>query len=175
MPSSSAVRSTSSWPSLKPGRIYGRCNWFVSPTNSLRWLAKGSPEEQFAHVTPENAGETLFIRSERQTLRKLPETEAIVFTIGIYLAPLGSLSRENIARMAESLSKIPNPKPGAAARLLSHPSCRPMPPATERLSAQRHDQEPRMKILVPVKRVIDYNVRPRVKPDGSGSTLPTSR
>jgi electron transfer flavoprotein beta subunit len=28
-----------------------------------------------------------------------------------------------------------------------------------------------MKVLVPVKRVIDYNVRPRVKPDGSGVDL----
>ena len=28
-----------------------------------------------------------------------------------------------------------------------------------------------MKILVPVKRVIDYNVRPRVLPDGSGVDL----
>jgi len=28
-----------------------------------------------------------------------------------------------------------------------------------------------MKILVPVKRVIDYNIRPRVKPDGSGVDL----
>lgn len=92
---------------LKPGRIYGRCNWFVSPTPALRWLAEGPPEQQFAHVTPENAGETLFVRSERQTLRKLPETGAIVFTIGIYLAPLGRLSRENIARMAESLATIP--------------------------------------------------------------------
>ena len=95
---------------LKPGRIYGRCNWFVSPTPELRWLAEGPPEVQFAHVTPDNAGETLFVRSERQTLRKLPETGAIVFTIGIYLAPLGSLSRANIARMAESLATIPEPE-----------------------------------------------------------------
>jgi heme-dependent oxidative N-demethylase alpha subunit-like protein len=92
---------------LKPGRIYGRCNWFVSPTPALRWLAEGSPEAQFAKVTRENAGETLFIRSERQTLRKLPATGAIVFTIGIYLAPLGTLSRANIARMAESLASLP--------------------------------------------------------------------
>jgi hypothetical protein len=91
---------------LKPGRIYGRCNWFVSPTSALRWNA-GPPERDFAHVTPENAGEALFIRSERQTLRKLPETGAIVFTIGIYRAPLGSLSRENVARMAKSLATIP--------------------------------------------------------------------
>ena len=32
-----------------------------------------------------------------------------------------------------------------------------------------------MKILVPVKRVIDYNVKARVKADGSGSISPTSR
>ena len=92
---------------LKPGRIYGRCNWFVSPTPALRWIADAPPEQEFAHVTAENAGETLFVRSERQTLRKLPETGAIVFTIGIYRAPLGSLSAENIARMAESLATIP--------------------------------------------------------------------
>lgn len=91
---------------LKPGRIYGRCNWFVAPTDTLRWIA-APPEEAFAHVTAENAGETLFVRSERQTLRKLPQTGAIVFTIGIYVAPLGSLSPENIARMAESLATIP--------------------------------------------------------------------
>jgi hypothetical protein len=95
---------------LKPGRIYGRCNWFVSPTPALRWLAEGPPEAQFAHVTADNAGETLFVRSERQTLRKLPETGAIVFTIGIYLAPLGTLSPENIARMAQSLATIPEPE-----------------------------------------------------------------
>ena len=28
-----------------------------------------------------------------------------------------------------------------------------------------------MKVLVPVKRVIDYNVKPRVKADGSGVCL----
>jgi hypothetical protein len=94
---------------LKPGRIYGRCNWFVSPTAALRWIA-GPPEEAFAHVTAENAGEALYVRSERQTLRKLPETGAIVFTIGIYRAPLASLSPENVARMAEALATIPEPE-----------------------------------------------------------------
>jgi hypothetical protein len=94
---------------LKPGRIYGRCNWFVSPTDELRWIA-GPAEEAFAHVTAVNAGETLFVRSERQTLRKLPETGTIVFTIGIYVAPLGSLSRENVSRMAESLATLPEPE-----------------------------------------------------------------
>ncbi len=92
---------------LKAGRIFGRCNWFVSPTADLRWIDTQPPEITFAHVTPENAGETLFIRSERQTLRKLPETGAILFTIGVYVAPLGTLSPANIERMAQAVQTIP--------------------------------------------------------------------
>src|SRR5690606_22265054 len=34
-----------------------------------------------------------------------------------------------------------------------------------------HQESRPMKILVPVKRVIDYNVKPRVKSDGSGVDL----
>ncbi len=94
---------------LKPGAIYGRCNWFIAPTDALRWEAEPA-ERAFAHITAENAGETLFVRSERQTLRKLPETGAIVFTIGVYVAPLGSLSPENVARMAESVATLPRPE-----------------------------------------------------------------
>ena len=91
---------------LLPGKAFGRCNWFVAPTDALRWVGE-PPEQAFAHVTAENAGETLFIRSERQTLSKLPETGAIVFTIGVYVAPLGSLSPSNITRMAEAVATIP--------------------------------------------------------------------
>ncbi len=46
------------------------------------------------------------MRSERQTLRRLPQTGAILFTIGIYVSPLGHLSGGNIARMADSLATI---------------------------------------------------------------------
>ena len=91
---------------LKPGAIYGRCNWFVAPTRAHRWIADAPPERAFAHVTADNAGETLFVRSERQTLRRLPQTGAILFTIGIYVSPLGDLRADNIARMAASLEAI---------------------------------------------------------------------
>ncbi|MGV3553702.1 MAG: heme-dependent oxidative N-demethylase family protein [Croceibacterium sp.] len=91
---------------LKPGAIYGRCNWFVAPTDALRWVGQ-PPEQAFGHVSADNAGETLFVRSERQTLRRLPETGAILFTIGVHVAPLGSLSPGNIAFMAEALATIP--------------------------------------------------------------------
>ena len=90
---------------LKPGAIYGRCNWFIAATGNKRWVA-GPPEQSFAHVTPENAGETLFVRSERQTLRRLPQTGAILFTIGIYIAPFGELSQPNRQRLAAAVASL---------------------------------------------------------------------
>ena len=91
---------------LKPGAIYGRCNWFIAATGERRWLADKPPGEAFAQVTAENAGETLFVRSERQTLRRLPETGAILFTIGIYVEPLGNLSQPNIAMLASAAQTL---------------------------------------------------------------------
>ena len=91
---------------LAPHTIYGRANWFVVASDALRYLPEDPPQERFAHVTAANAGETLIVRSERQTLRRLPETGAIVFTIGVYLAPLGSLSDENVARLAAAVEGV---------------------------------------------------------------------
>ncbi|QIQ86290.1 DUF3445 domain-containing protein [Erythrobacter sp.] len=91
---------------LRPGAIYGRCNWFIAPTEQRRWLADGEAQEQFADVTPANAGETLFVRSERQTLRRLPRTGAIAFTIGVYVEPLGALSPENVAMLARAVETL---------------------------------------------------------------------
>lgn len=90
---------------LTPGRIFGRCNWFITPTDAWRWVA-GRPKQAFAHVTPANAGETLFVRCERQTLRRLPMTGAIVFTIGVYLSPLGRLPAPQIAMLANAVTRL---------------------------------------------------------------------
>ncbi|KLE32307.1 hypothetical protein AAW01_11570 [Aurantiacibacter gangjinensis] len=92
---------------LKPGRIFGRCNWFVAPTPAFRWIEAEPPDLAFAHVTPENAGDTLFIRCERQTLRRLPATGAILFTIGVHVCALGELTGDNLQRMAHAVSTIP--------------------------------------------------------------------
>jgi hypothetical protein len=91
---------------LAPHTVFGRANWFIVASDALRYLPNDPPQERFAHVTPSNAGETLIVRSERQTLRRLPETGAIVFTIGVYLAPLGSLSDDNVARLAAAVASV---------------------------------------------------------------------
>ncbi len=91
---------------LRTGPIYARCNWFIAATGERRWLPDRPPQEAFAHVTPENAGETLFVRSERQTLRRLPQTGAILFGIGIYVEPLGNLSTANIAMLGRAVQTL---------------------------------------------------------------------
>ncbi len=91
---------------LKPGAIFGRCNWFIAATGKRRWLENRPSQQAFAHVTADNAGETLFVRSERQTLRRLPDTGAIVFTIGIYVEPLGLLETANIAMLANAAQNL---------------------------------------------------------------------
>src|SRR5512146_1875036 len=41
-------------------------------------------------------------------------------------------------------------------------------PRRRRFARPRHRRMDPMKVLVPVKRVVDYNVKVRIKPDGSG-------
>lgn len=92
---------------LTAGPIYGRCNWFIAPVPDLRWSDPRPASEAFAHVTAANAGETLFVRCERQTLRRLPQSQAILFTIGIYVEPLAALPAEQIAWLAAALAAQP--------------------------------------------------------------------
>lgn len=91
---------------LKPGEIWGRTNWFVVASDALRYLPADDPQTRFAHVTPDNAGETLFVRSERQTLRRLPESGAVLFTIGVYREPLGALDAMAIQRVARAFDRL---------------------------------------------------------------------
>ncbi len=91
---------------LQSGAIFGRANWFVVASDAWRYLPEDEAIARFAHVTPANAGEALFVRCERQTLRRLPLSGAVLFTIGIALAPLGALSATLIARIAENVAGL---------------------------------------------------------------------
>lgn len=93
--------------SLPAGPIFGRGNWFVVPSSACHYLPEDDPTERFAHVTAANAGSTLFVRCERQTLRRLPDTGAVLFTIGIHVAPLADLSASAVARVASAVAATP--------------------------------------------------------------------
>lgn len=95
-----------------PGQIFGRSNWFISPARELKWLADCPAEEQFAHVTAESAGETLFVRCEQQILRKLPQTGVVGFAIGVYHVPLAQVSPRNGAWRRRRLRSFPGRRRG---------------------------------------------------------------
>jgi dimethylamine monooxygenase subunit A len=92
---------------LAPGPIWGRANWFVVASDALAYLPDDDPADRFAHVTPGNAGETLFVRCERQTIRRLPHSGAALFTVGIAVEPLGALPTDVIAKVAASVASLP--------------------------------------------------------------------
>jgi hypothetical protein len=84
---------------LKPGKPVVRFNWGVQPGNALEWRSESEPELE-THPT-------LFYRSERQTLLRLPKTDAVVFFIRIDCCSLDEL---------DSYYGVPNAK----ALLLEH-------------------------------------------------------
>jgi hypothetical protein len=92
MPSNWPRASIISFANLPVGQIFGRSNWFVAPTDAWRYLPQDDPALRFAHVDADNAGDTLFLRCERQTLRRLPGCGAVLFTIGIAISPFHALS-----------------------------------------------------------------------------------
>ena len=88
---------------LDPDRPAWRRNWFVLPTNELH--LPGFGHQLHAGASIESDGSPMWIRSERQTLRRLARTDAIVFTIRVQQAPLGVLRTrpEVAARMLAAI------------------------------------------------------------------------
>ena len=79
---------------LKPDRSVWRLNWSVLDDPTLFQPTGHGRKDYATDVTAENAGEKLWIRVERQTLRRLPQSQAILFTIRVYVYPLHSLATQ---------------------------------------------------------------------------------
>ena len=76
-------------------RIFQRFNWSVYEDSKLFQPARSKSRiERSKTITEDNAGDRLFIRVERQTIRRLPETGAIVFTIRVHVNPLLSIKKD---------------------------------------------------------------------------------
>jgi dimethylamine monooxygenase subunit A len=88
--------------------IFARRNWTLHDKPSLR-QDNTKPIVAKTSINSKNAGESLWLRVERQTLRKLKGTGAILFTIRIHIHPLKEIVKlEGVAkRLNESISILP--------------------------------------------------------------------
>ncbi|HWE65745.1 MAG TPA: DUF3445 domain-containing protein [Acidimicrobiales bacterium] len=78
---------------LAPGKPVWRRNLSLWPT-LLLWAPLRNLEPAWSDPLVAPAGEpNLWLRTERQTLRRLPETGAILFTIRVQTAPVGVLAQ----------------------------------------------------------------------------------
>lgn len=84
---------------LKCEDIYARNNYFVQVDDDLAWSWSIGPEDSPAiswdTAQKDRAVEHHMFRSERQTLRRLPKTGAVVFTIRTYFHPVTDIAQED--------------------------------------------------------------------------------
>jgi hypothetical protein len=73
---------------LRPGHIASRLNWSLLDDPALFQPGGKFRVDGSAGITSRNAGETVFLRVERQTLRRLPITQAVLFGIRVHVYPL---------------------------------------------------------------------------------------
>jgi hypothetical protein len=91
---------------LQPGRMVWRLNWGIGDSPARFQPVRPPPE---APVTAATAGERLWLRVERQTLRKLAESEAVVFTIRTHITRLDRavVTASAAAGLSSALSAMP--------------------------------------------------------------------
>jgi dimethylamine monooxygenase subunit A len=86
-----------------------RTNWGVhDDCVGFQGDAGHSDQHPTTAVTADNAGSTCFLRVERQTLRRLPNSQALVFTIRTFMHPVESIEhRDDIKRLGIAIGNVP--------------------------------------------------------------------
>jgi hypothetical protein len=94
---------------LKAHKPSWRCNWSIVDAPDLYLKQKRFKQGQDSDITADNAGRKLWIRSERQSLRRLPRSGDVLFTIRTYIRPLSALeSLPSVARgLSQAVEKLP--------------------------------------------------------------------
>jgi hypothetical protein len=94
---------------LRPGHIAARLNWSLLDDPALfqpggKWRLGGG-----AGITRENAGSRVFLRVERQTLRRLPASAAVLFGIRVHVYPLQRVvdRPDRAAALADAVRALP--------------------------------------------------------------------
>jgi dimethylamine monooxygenase subunit A len=91
---------------LTPQRSFWRLGWGILDTPD--WY---TPIDGTAGPRPSDpAPDQLFLRVERETLRRFPATNCVLFTIRTYVAPIGVVAGDaDVARrLADSLAALPD-------------------------------------------------------------------
>jgi len=94
---------------IKPDHIASRLNWSITDDPALfqpigKWRMAANKT-----ITAENAGSRLFLRVERQTLRRLPVSGAVLFGIRVHRYRLGDIAAtpEIASRLADAVRALP--------------------------------------------------------------------
>jgi hypothetical protein len=73
---------------LKPNHIASRLNWSLLDDPALFQPGGKWRVDSVSDITAQNAGSRVYLRVERQTLRRLPVTEAVLFGIRVHVYAL---------------------------------------------------------------------------------------
>lgn len=93
---------------LKADKPVWRINWSLIDDPALFQPTGHGLTEEDPRFRPESIGAEVWFRSERQTLLRLPETQAIVFGIRIYQTTLGAVADDPVRarRLLESIQTM---------------------------------------------------------------------
>lgn len=94
--------------SLAPDTLVERRNWSVVASGELFLPNDGEVRATEPDITPDTAGQALHVRMERQTLRRLPQTGGLLFTIRIWRHPLAHLrdDPERLQAFADAWDRV---------------------------------------------------------------------
>lgn len=97
---------------LSPDKPYWRLGWGVLDTDEPYQAVDGTapPSPEIPPVGDQSTGDRLFLRVERETLRKFPRTGSVLFTIRTYIRPLSHLAArpDDARRLADALAALPD-------------------------------------------------------------------
>ncbi|HME28036.1 MAG TPA: DUF3445 domain-containing protein [Acetobacteraceae bacterium] len=94
---------------VKPGHIASRLNWSVLDDPAMFQPGGKWREQRNTAITSDNAGDSLYLRVERQTLRRLPRSRAILFGIRLHCYKLARAITTPTAasRLAAAVRALP--------------------------------------------------------------------
>lgn len=94
---------------LTPAKSFWRLGWGIIETDELYQPTDGTAPPRGPLPEPESAGEQVWVRVERETIRRFPRTDAVLFTIRTHLTRVSELQHlpEELARLAEAVGGLP--------------------------------------------------------------------